>query len=151
MIDSSDSISAHPDSLEQFVEQLNETIETAATEAAQRAFNLGCFTGLVPAALILLVMTIATGFSIIGIALLVVITVIGMIAFANLAAAIAQLNTQRRVFREIVEPKIAAYLANSGQQRQEFERAARTQLTPNSVLLLFLSRSGDSKDNPPFR
>jgi len=82
--------------LEQLVVQANTAMENAASEASSRAFNLGCLTGLLPAAILLLSMAMSIGWSLIGVAMALALTVITMVAFANLAAAVARANTMRR-------------------------------------------------------
>ncbi len=128
--------------LEQLVEQANTTLENAASEAASRAFNLGCLAGLLPAAILLLSMAMVTGWSLIGIAMVLVLTVFAMVAFANLAAAIARVNSVRRTYQQTVQPEVASALSRSGLQPGHFAQAAHQSLPPAAPLLAFLDPPG---------
>ncbi|MFM8320823.1 MAG: hypothetical protein ACKOC5_07905, partial [Chloroflexota bacterium] len=127
-----------PLDLQRLAETTNEALENAAGEAAQRAFNVGCAAGLTPAAVLLVAMGLVTGFSVIGSALVLVVTVIGMVAFANLAAALARANTLKRAYHEHIRPELARRLQQAGLQAADFNAAAFAALPPAAALLQFI-------------
>jgi hypothetical protein len=135
-----------PITLTNLAESANEKLEAAVIEATHRAFNLGCFVGLAPAAIFASITFIVVGFSVISAAIAIVLAFIGLIAFANLAAMITRRNTMRqKYFREIL-PEIELTLHRHGYTSEEFEAAARQILPPTAMLAAFLPQH---PDNPP--
>lgn len=120
-------------------ESINESLEDAAGEASNRAFNLGCLAGVLPAGLVLVIIIFVTGFSLIGAAMVLVLTVMGMMAFANLAAAIARKNTLRRTYHDSLQPQITRELSLAGASQADFDLAAYSTLPAGSPLLQFLT------------
>lgn len=124
--------------LADLAESANEKLEAAVIEATHQAFNLGCLVGLVPAVVFAVITFIIAGFSVIGVAIAVVLALIGLIAFANLAAMITRRNTMhQKYFREIL-PEIELILRQQGFTPEEFEAAARRALPPAAMLVEFL-------------
>lgn len=117
----------------------NSQLESAASEAAARGFNLGCFTGLLPGALMVLVMLFVSGWSFIGAALGLALTLTSMVAFASLAASVTRRNTVRRLYQETIQPDLTAALERAGASRPQFERVAFETLPPAAPLLAFLA------------
>lgn len=122
-------------------DRANETLETAVNEAAHQAFNLGCLIGLLPALLFAFITFLITGFSIIGAFVVVVLSITGTIAFANLAAMVTRRNTLKRVYRDIVEPEINRSLHRAGIARLQFDEAASLYLAPTALLAEFIQQT----------
>lgn len=120
--------------LSDLAEAENARLEEAASIVTQQAFNQGCFVGLLPGGIFLVVIFIVTGFSIIGAAIALVLIIIGLIAFANLAAMLARRNTIRRVYHDQCLGEIERTLNEAGLTRQQFDEVARRVLSPQAAL-----------------
>lgn len=124
--------------LSELAEAENARLEDAASLVTQQAFNQGCFVGLLPGGIFLLVMYFVTGFSIIGAAIALVLIMTGLIAFANLAAMLARRNTIRRVYHEQSLGEIERALQDASLTRRQFDDIARQALPPHAALYGFL-------------
>jgi hypothetical protein len=132
----------------ELVEVENARLEEAASPVTQQAFNLGCLVGVLPGAIVLIVTLLVTDFSVIGVAISLVLITIGLVAFANLAAMLARRNTIRRVYREHSEAQIEQTLSDAGLSRNQFNQIARQVLPPQAALYNFLSNPPSSSNKP---
>ncbi len=132
-------------------ESANEKLETAVIEATNQAFNLGCLVGLAPAVIFAIITFIVAGFNVIGAAIAVVLAVIGLIAFANLAAMITRRNTMRQKYIREILPEIELALRQHGFTSEEFETVARQTLPAASMLAAFIPLQSEppSQDGEP--
>lgn len=126
--------------LTSLAENENTRLEEAASPVTQQAFNLGCAVGLLPGGIFLLAILLISDFSIIGAAISLVLIVMGLIAFANLAAMLARRNTIRRVYQDESEKQIEQSLQDSGLNRGQFNEVARRVLPPQAALAAFLPK-----------
>jgi hypothetical protein len=117
-------------------------LDDLAGQAANRAFNLGCFSGLVPGAILLVFMLAFTGLNVIGGCIALLLTMLAMVAFANLAAAVARGNTARRVYAQSIEPFIKSSLEAQGLSAADFYDLANKTLADGSLLRSLLPTSG---------
>jgi formate hydrogenlyase subunit 3/multisubunit Na+/H+ antiporter MnhD subunit len=138
--------------LTSLVEAENARLEEAASPVTHQAFNLGCLVGLLPGGVFLLAILLLSDFSIIGAAIALVLILMGLIAFANLAAMLARRNTVRRVYREESEKQIEQSLQDAGVRRSQFDRVARQVLPPQAALCAMLPEPPPSsaKSKRPF-
>ena len=134
--------------LTELVEKENARLEEAASPVTQQAFNLGCVVGVLPGAIVFLVTLLLTDFSIIAVAISLVLIIIGLVAFANLAAMLARRNTIRRVYRDQSETEIDQKLRDAGLNRRQFDQIARQVLPPQAALYDFLSIPPSSSNQP---
>jgi hypothetical protein len=125
--------------LVQLAADANNNLETVASESATRGFNLGCFAGLFPGALMMILMFFVTGWSLIGAAFGLLLTLISMAAFASLAAAVTRRNTVRRTYQEIVLPLVKQRLYQIELKMPHFEQAAYQSLPAAAPLLAYLT------------
>jgi hypothetical protein len=125
-------------SLPEMAQDANTRLENTIGDATQQAFNLGCLIGMMPAVIFSVVIFLATGFSLIGASMAVVLGVVSAIAFANLAAMITRQNTMKRAYRETINPGINNTLQAAGIARSDFDRVARETLPPSAPLVVFL-------------
>lgn len=123
-----------PSDLKTLAETANEELEGLVNEAVNRAFNLGCFVGLVPAALFALVTFLVTGPSVTGAAIALLLAVLGLVAFANLAATITRRNAMPRRYRADILPNVEAALKQYGYTMAEFQQAVHQTLPQTSLL-----------------
>ena len=124
--------------LAELAEIENARLEEAASAVTHQAFNLGCFVGLLPGGIFVLVTFLLTGFSLIGAAIALVLILVGLIAFANLAAMLARRNTIRRVYRDESSGEIERALEAANLSRDQFDQVARRVLPPQAALYSFL-------------
>lgn len=124
--------------LTSLAETENARLEEAASPVTQQAFNLGCLVGLLPGGLFLLASLVLTDFGIIGAAISLVLILMGLVAFANLAAMLARRNTILRVYRDQSEGQIVQSLQEAGLSRAQFDQVARRVLPPQAALYGFL-------------
>lgn len=124
--------------LTELAETENAHLEDAASTVTQQTFNLGCLVGLLPGVIFLLISILLTGFSVIGAAISLVLILIGLIAFANLAAMLARRNTIRRIYHDQSQGEIEHALQQAGLNREQFNRVARQTLHPQAALYSFL-------------
>lgn len=134
--------------LTSLAETENARLEEAASPVTQQAFNLGCLVGLLPGGLFLLAILVLTDFSIIGAAISLILIMMGLIAFANLAAMLARRNTVRRVYRDQSESQIEQSLQEAGLSRAQFDEVARRVLPPQAALYGFLSDPAANSAKP---
>ena len=128
--------------LARLAEVENTRLEDAASPVTHQAFNLGCLVGIVPGGIIVLLMYIMIGFSFIGAAMALVLMLIGLLAFANLAAMLARRNTIRRVYHDQSEAKIDRALNEAGLTNEQFNQIAHETLPAKSALFAFLPDPG---------
>jgi len=125
--------------LTEFILEINNSLETSAQVNANQAFNLGCTVGLVPALLFFFVMIYFVGFSVIVIFVASLLTVLMLIAFANITALIAKNRTIDKTFDNNVKLSIDEFLENQNITKVEFERTSVETLAPGSPLLKYIS------------
>lgn len=130
----------------ELVELENARLEEAASPVTQQAFNLGCLVGVLPGTIVLIILLLLTDFSVIGVAISLVLITIGLVAFANLAAMLARRNTIRRVYREQSEAQIEQTLRELGLSRRQFDQVARQVLPPQAALYNFLASPPSSSN-----
>ena len=135
--------------LTELAETENRRLEDAASTVTQQAFNLGCFVGLLPGVIFVLVTFILIGFSFIGAAIALVLMLIGVVAFANLAAMLARRNTFRRIYRDQSQGEIESVLHHAGLTQDQFDVLAHQVLPSQAALLTFLPVPDQSLDQEP--
>lgn len=129
--------SLHPEQislLTELAEAENARLEEAASPVTHQAFNLGCVVGLLPGGIFLLVILLLTKFSIIGAAIALVLILMGVIAFANLAAMFARRNSIQRVYLQQSVGQIEQTLQRAGVSQEQFNLVARRVLPPQAAL-----------------
>ena len=124
--------------LTELAEAENTRLEEAASTVTQQAFNLGCLVGLLPGGILVVATFFLIGFSVIGAAIALVLMLIGLIAFANLAAMLARRNTIRRIYRDQSQVEIETTLRETGLTRDQFDEIARRVLPSQAALYAFL-------------
>jgi hypothetical protein len=117
----------------------SEDLESSGASVTNRAFNQGCFVGLLPAGLFLLLTYLLTRGSLAGTAISCVLMLLALVIFANLAASIARHNTSRRIYQERVQAEIDGALAEQGLSRAQFDAAALECLPREASLRDFLT------------
>jgi len=137
--------------LTELAEAENARLEDAASTVTQQAFNLGCLVGLLPGGIFVLVSFVVVGFSMIGAAIALVLMLIGLIAFANLAAFLARGNTIKRIYNDQSQGEIEAALNKAGLSREQFDVVARQVLPSQAALYTFLQEPAPSSSDKKSR
>ena len=121
-------------------EQSNRKLETAGRQSANQAFTLGCTTGFIPAALVVLLAFMITR-SWQAVAITAAIMLIVLLACSNLVAYVARGKTMKRSYESEIKTEIEQELAELEVSREQFDRLARQSLPKNVPLLKLRQRS----------
>lgn len=135
--------------LTELAETENARLEEAASTVTQQAFNLGCLVGLLPGGIFVVATFFVIGFSVIGAAIALVLMLIGLIAFANLAAMLARRNTILRIYRDQSQNEIESALQEAGLTRDQFDEIARRVLPSQAALYAFIPAPIPPPDQEP--
>ena len=135
--------------LTELAETENARLEEAASTVTQQAFNLGCLVGLLPGGIFVVATFFVIGFSVIGAAIALVLMLIGLIAFANLAAMLARRNTILRIYRDQSQTEIETTLQEVGLTRDQFDEVARRVLPSQAALSGFIPALKPPPDQEP--
>ena len=135
--------------LTELAETENARLEDAASTVTQQAFNLGCLVGLLPGGIFVVATFFLIGISVIGAAIALVLMLIGVIAFANLAAMLARRNTILRIYRDQSQSKIETTLQEAGLSRDQFNEIARQVLPSQAALYVFIPAPIPPPDQEP--
>lgn len=122
------------DEISQLANTLSDKLDVQVGNATNRAFNLGCFLGLIPATILILATFFLTGNSWVGAAVMAIMMALGLILFANVAASIARRNTMNRIYAKEIEPEINHAIHHLNIDRRSFDQIASMSL-PNGALL----------------
>ena len=117
----------------------SDELEASGASVTSRAFNQGCVVGLLPAGLFILVIYLVSGGSLTASALSCVLMLMALVIFANLAAAVARYNTNRRVYQERIQSELEASLASQGVSRAQFDLVALQVLPRQAALRDFIT------------
>lgn len=112
----------------------NDRLIEEANSATTRAFNLGCFVGLLPASIIVLLTYLLTSFSWVGALTMAILMVLGLILFANVVAGYAHNNTSKRIYLREIEPEIRRTLTKLNLDQADLHSAARSALSQDALL-----------------
>ncbi len=118
---------------------VNQELETAGQSGATHAFNLGCYVGLIPAGILVLVVLVLTRGSILSAVVISLLALLGIVGFANLAAYTAKAKAIDRIYQEKVNPEIQRTLQSLNITRLGFDNLASQVLPQDAVLRTYLS------------
>ncbi len=121
----------------------NDQLESAISLSTNRAFNLGCFVGLFPAAALILLTYLFAGRSWVGAIVMLVLMTLALLLFANVVAGIARNNTLQRFYQEEIQPEIERTLQRDQMDYLDFAVIATESLATGSVLLIAISKQND--------
>jgi hypothetical protein len=134
----------HDEATVEFILDLEDQLEEAGQISANRAFNLGCWIGLVPAGvLITLIFFLSEGSWVVTLVSAVMI-MISLIALANLAAFLAKSRSMNRRYDDQIKPQIGIKLEEFELTDDEFNQIMIDMLPKDSALRKL--RSADVQD-----
>lgn len=120
--------------IEEFIIEQNERLVEAGQDSANRAFNIGCTAGLIPAIMVTVITLIITKGSWIATGLIGILMLMGLIAFANLSAYISRSRAYQRCYQQEVLPDIETELDELGLAKPNFLTTVNDVLSPESPL-----------------
>ena len=135
-----------PQSTGQFIEELNEQLDEQSSSNANRAFNLGCLLGTIPALLIVLITYFVSKGAWVPIVFIAALMMVAVLLFANLAAYTARNRTMDRVYEEQIEPQIKSELEARSLEESEFNNLAREELPEGASLLNYIEIEPQKSD-----
>lgn len=141
--------SNQPIDLDQFADDLNEELRASGSGSAEQAFSVGCAVGIIPVGLIVFVLYIAGVVSLILALFLALLGIVVLVAVVALLASQARDRATQRVYDEQVEPRIEAYLSNTGLSRAEFDSLLYNKLSDRAPLRKFLTSESTAIDSDP--
>jgi VIT1/CCC1 family predicted Fe2+/Mn2+ transporter len=124
--------------LAELAQSASDELESSSSAVTNRAFNQGCVVGLLPAGLFVLLTYVLTHGSFTGTAMSCVLMAMALVIFANLAANIARVNTNRRAYQVHIQAEIEQALAEHGLSRDQFDAVALESLAPIAALRDFI-------------
>ena len=126
-----------------------EKLTDAGRENANRAFNISCTAGLIPVLLVIGLSLIITRGSWIAAIIVSILMLMGLFAFANLAAFISRSQAYKRSYETEIRPEIEASLNAMDIDWYHFELIAYQSTFEESPLREFLVYKGpsDNEDN----
>jgi len=124
--------------LDHFLLEVEEQLEESGRLSANRAFNLGCWLGLVPAAVLTGIIFLFSEGSWVVTIVSAVMIVISLVALANLAAYIAKKRAIKRTYFEEINPRIEEEITRINISEAEFCEVAEGILPPDSLTIQFL-------------
>ena len=137
--------------LEELIHSADEQLISAGQDSANKAFNLGCTAGLIPALLIIGLTLIITKGSWIASVIMSILMIMGVFAFANFSAFISRSNAYKRCFTNQIKPEIDTNLEKQGIDPQALSIIAAEILPEDATLNGFLDadeyRQEDFKRN----
>ena len=125
--------------LEELAVTTNEKLITAGQDSANRAFNVGCTVGLLPALLLIGLTLLITRGSWIATALISGLMIMGLLAFANLSALISRSRAYDRMYQQELSPEIEEELQKFGVDRFSFERITAETIPPGAPLRAYIA------------
>jgi hypothetical protein len=136
--------SAQPQEIAEFVLSENEKLRAAGAESAEQAFGIGCGLGLLPTAIIVIVLFV---FKVINFILAIIFLLMGLLAVVGISmllASRARVNAEDRTYRVTVEPEILQYLDEVDITPQQFREIVQEQLLDDVPLRVHLDQAGKS-------
>lgn len=131
--------------LDHFLLEVEEQLEESGRLSANRAFNLGCWLGLVPAAVLTgIIFLLSEGSWVVTIVSAVMI-VISLIALANLAAYIAKNRAIKRTYFEEINPRIEEEITRINISEAELCEVAEGILPPDSLTTQYLKVQAENQ------
>lgn len=124
-------------------ESANAKLENAGEDSTNHAFNLGCYAGLMPAALIVLLAFMITKGSWVAAIITATLMILALLGFASLVANVARTNTMDRLFHGEILPEIESTLEGMQLERSLFDQFAFQTLPAGAALCKYLTQPSD--------
>jgi hypothetical protein len=129
-------------------QESNQELESAGQSGATRAFNLGCYVGLLPAGILVLVTLILTHGSILTAAVIILLALLAIVGFVNLAAYTAKAKAIDRIYQEKVNPEIQRTILALNISRLGFDILASQVLPQEATLRNYLALPFQETESP---
>ena len=139
---STENLQPHPiegtERIEEIALTSNEKLVEAGAKSANRAFNVGCTVGLLPAIIIIITTLIISKGSWIATAFISILMGMGLVAFANLSAYISRSKAYQRIFEQDLKPEIETQLDDLEIEYRDFVRVADEVLDSDAPMRAYI-------------
>ncbi len=136
--------------INQILQEAEVKLEEAGKTSATQAFNLGCTTGLLPAAILIAIAFLTTK-SWLAAVLMGILMLLALLGFANLAASMARTRTMQRIYTTEIAIKIEQELTSQQISLQEFHEYAWEYLPGSSLIGQYLPQPPKAELPTPTR
>ena len=136
-------------SMMEIAEKYNNELEDAALETTNRAFNISCTIGLLPAGIIIGISFLLSRGSWIAAIITSLLMSVAVLGFASLAAGIARSNTIDRLFKEKISPAIDADLYEINLDRTQFSEIVLSEIPEAAIINQLLSSTTNGEPSYP--
>ena len=121
------------------IQSWNEELEQAAVRSASAAFNLGCWFGLIVVIVTLVLVLLISRRNLIGLIVYTLMSMLLIVALANLASYFAKKRAASRRYYEVIQPEIVEFKNRENIPTARFLEIATETLPEGSILLQFLN------------
>ena len=128
--------------LEEIIQSANQKLETASLESTNRAFNLGCSVGFLPALIFVGIVYLVSNGGWVGAIIAAIIALLALGGFAGTVANIARSNAVKRVFAEEILPELENLQQARNIGMADLEQVAAACLPSGAILLHKLADAG---------
>jgi hypothetical protein len=127
------------DTIKALIVAADERMEQTSQVATTHAFNLAISFGIIPAAIIMILVFLAVNGSLPTMLITGILVLIALVIFASLVVNIARERSLQRLFQEQILPELVENLEQLHIPRTELSQLALDQLPEGSILLKFLT------------
>jgi hypothetical protein len=125
-------------SMEERIQNWNEELDEAAASSASAAFNLGCWLGLIVVITTVILVFVLSRRNLIGLIVYTVMSMLIIVALANLAAYFTKKRASSRRYHEVIAPEIEEFKNRECIPTAKFLEMAHQSLPDGSILLQLL-------------
>lgn len=122
----------------QLIDDMNQKLDEQSMINANRAFNLGCVIGLLPAILAVIITFFVSGGAWIPVAMTGTLMMIAVLLLANYTAYTARNRTMDRVYNNEIQPQLGEFIKEQKISQADFNILAHESLPPGASLLKYL-------------
>lgn len=127
-------------SIEELIDNSNQILVNAGSRAAEMAFNISCFLGILIGVILLVIIFIALTRVWTILAVIALIFALISILVSSLLSSRANTATSDSTYEREVKPEIDRYLATHDVSRVDFNRKAAEVLPANAPLMFYLTK-----------
>lgn len=126
------------DTIRALISAAEESMQQASQVATTHAFNLAISFGLLPAAIIMILVFLAVKGSLIAMLMTGILVTIALVIFASLVVNISRERTLQRLYQEQILPGLLENIEQLHIPRTELPALAQAQLPEGSILLKYI-------------
>lgn len=130
------------ETINSLISAAEENMQQTSQVAATHAFNLAISFGLIPAAIIMILVFLAVKGSLIAMLMTGILVTIALVIFASLVVNISRQRSLQRLYLEQILPDLLEELSQLHIPPTELPALAQAQLPEGSILLKFMQNPG---------